>query len=112
MAKKITEIVLEPSTLILQLKRYEYDTENQRSVKKHNIINIPHTINLPSGSTYFLCSVINHIGANPEEGHYNVLLFDKNKNTFTMLDDAKIIFDAVVDDEMNKLPYIITYIKN
>ena len=92
MCGKTSKIFLEPSTLILQLKRYEYSRNEQKSTKINKKMMCPKTLNLPSGSTYSLCSVVNHIGETPAEGHYNVLIQNKREDSFVLLDDTSIQF--------------------
>ena len=110
--EKTTKIILDPSTIIIQLNRYEYNSDEEKVKKKHNQITCPINIQLPSGSSYSLCSVVNHIGSTPTEGHYNMLLYNNLDDTFVMLDDTRIKYNCVMDVEMEKLQYLITYTKN
>ena len=57
-AMKKIEIVKEPSTLILQLKRYEYDITQKKARKRHDGIICPRSIEMPSGTVYKLSSII------------------------------------------------------
>ena len=109
--KKI-EIVKEPSTLILQLKRFEYDITGQKVRKRQDEIVCPRLIEMPSGNTYELSSIVNHIGNMPTEGHYNALIFDKINHSSILLDDQNIYFDQNLSPDISKLCYIVTYIKN
>ena len=110
--EKNIKIILDPSTIIFQLNRYEYNRDEEKVNKKHNQITCPIDIKLPSGSSYSLCSVVNHIGSSPKEGHYNMLLYNNHDDTFVMLDDTRIKFDCSMDVNMEKLQYLITYSKN
>ena len=109
--EKSVNIVLEPSTMIIQLKRYEYDRDEDAICKKHNKIIFPIKLKLPKGSSYSLCSAISHIGSSPSEGHYNVLMYNSCEDTFVMLDDTSIEFSDKIPEDIEKLVYIITYIK-
>ena len=108
---KSTKIVLEPSTLILQLNRYEYNREQNQTLKKHNQIECPKKVTMPNGSSYSLSSVVNHIGDSPKEGHYNMLFLNKYDDTFVLLDDSSIKFDVGIDTTMKKMQYLMVYIK-
>ena len=66
---------------------------------------------LPNGSSYFLCSIINHIGQTPKEGHYNMILYNQMKDSYVLLDDWNINLNYEIDDDMMKLQYLVTYIK-
>ena len=109
--KKI-EIVKEPSTLILQLKRYEYDITQKKARKRHDEIICPRSIKMPSGTVYKLSSIINHIGNMPTEGHYNTLIFDNKNHSPLLLDDQNIYYDQNLNSDNSKLCYIVTYTKN
>ena len=45
--EKSVNIVLEPSTMIIQLKRYEYDRDEDTICKKHNKLSSPSSSNCP-----------------------------------------------------------------
>ena len=53
MTKSIS-IIVEPISLILQLKRYEFDTEKNRTEKKLDPIICPKTLVFPSKTRYTL----------------------------------------------------------
>ena len=55
--------------------------------------------------------MVNHIGATPDEGHYNVLLYNNHMDTYVLLDDTKIKFQNAMDVSAEKLQYLITYSK-
>lgn len=110
LSKKM-QIISEPSTLILQLTRYKYDSKEDRILKKQERINYSETIKLPSGSSYSLSSIVNHIGSSPDEGHYNILINDAQTGSFLMLDDSNA-FNVDITSEMNSLSYIVFYTKS
>ena len=109
---KEINLIVEPSTLIIQLKRYEFDVIHQKCLKKHDSIVCPTSVSLPNGSSYTLCSVINHGGSSPENGHYTLSLYDAETNSFILLDDAKIDYSCLMNEDMGRLSYIVTYTKS
>jgi uncharacterized UBP type Zn finger protein len=110
-SRKETETVVEPKTLIFQINRYEYERKEKKIMKKHNSLTCPSTLTLKSGSSYALCSIINHIGASPDEGHYNIIVYNEKKNKFVLLDYLNIDLNCVIDDSMKKTHYLVTYNK-
>ena len=111
-AEKITAVISEPATLIIQLNRYEYDREKERIMKKHSIIICPKNLTTPNGSKYSLSSFINHLGSTPQKGHYNLVLYNKCEDTFVLLDDTKITLNYDPDPFMMETQYLLTYVKN
>jgi uncharacterized UBP type Zn finger protein len=101
-----------PSTLIIQLKRYKYEHQESRTIKNLDDIECSKWITLPNGSTYTISSIVNHIGSSPDEGHYNVLIYDKINESFVLLDDLNACFDVDVTPEMQSLSYIVFYAKD
>ena len=108
---KQIQILLDPNTLIVQLKRYEFDHIQQKILKKHAKVFCPAEITLPGGSKYSLSSILNHTGSSPEKGHYTLTLFDKETKSFTLLDDSFIDEDMNVSEELWMLSYIVCYAK-
>ena len=104
---KRIEILTEPTTLMIQLKRYEYHVNKRKALKRHDEIECPTSLTMPSGSSYTLSSVINHIGSTPTDGHYNVLIYDKSSDSHVLLDDLNVSFDVE-----NTLCYIVSYTKD
>ena len=109
--EKEINLIVEPHTLIIQLKRYEFDSINKKSVKKHDSVICPTDVNLPGGSRYKLSSILNHEGSSPLNGHYTLSIFDQENKSFVLLDDAKIQYDLLMEEEITKLSYIVTYVK-
>ena len=110
--EKETDLIVYPNTLIIQLKRYEFDSINQKCVKKHDAVICPTNVNFPGGARYSLLSILNHAGSSPESGHYTLSMFDCKKKSFLLLDDAQTEYDFQVNEEIEKLSYIVTYVKN
>ena len=105
-------LVAEPSTLIIQLSRYKYEVREKRTIKRHEEIEVSKRLSLPSGSAYTISSIINHIGSTPDEGHYNVLIFDSINDSFVLLDDLNVCFDMQIKSDKSRLPYIVVYTKD
>lgn len=103
-------IIIEPTTLILLLIRYKFDQTTNETIKVQNPVNCEKYLVLPSGTIYTLNSTINHIGETTNSGHYYVDLHENDN--IVMLDDANVIHDIVLNEEMALLPYILTYSKN
>ena len=109
--KKMT-LLTDPSTLIIQLKRYRYEYLKDRATKRQDEIESSKTLTLPSGSIYTISSVINHVGDSPDEGHYNIFIYDPHRDSFVLLDDLDIEYDVQITADMNCLSYILIYTKN
>ena len=105
-------IVIEPSTLILQLMRYNFDTSNNTASKINDQIFCQPNIFMPSGSTYTLTSIINHHGEETKSGHYNTILLEKESEKYLFLDDTEISY---VQDDYNGISdvsYICTFVRD
>jgi uncharacterized UBP type Zn finger protein len=109
---KETFIIMEPFTLMLQLMRYKVNAEDQTVTKIHDKMISPVEITLPSGSSYTLNSVINHLGENTQVGHYTTLIYDNSRHVVVLLDDLTISSDARNQMEMSEESYIFTYSRN
>ena len=109
--KKRMNIEVEPSTLIIQLKRYIYCSKQKKTKKRHDNIKNSKTIQLPSGGSYNLSSIVNHIGNLPNEGHYNVFIHEET-DSFLFIDDLQISTYQNLTSEMNSQSYILIYTKN
>ena len=66
---------------------------------------------MPSGTSYSLTSVLNHVGEKTNSGHYNTILYDKENGTSVLLDDSLI---SVLNDdqEMSDLSYMFIYTRD
>ena len=106
--QKSRTIIIEPSTLILQLMRYKFDYVKNEASKIHDQILCSPYILMPSRSTYFLVFVINHNGEDTTSGHYNVMLSNKHSNKYVLLDDSNISY--VADDYNGKSDVSYIYI--
>jgi len=66
-----------PKTLIINIKRFEYDNNHNGYIKNNKLIEIPEILNMSNyklfnkneNNTYKLFAIVNHIG-NIEGGHY------------------------------------------
>ena len=109
---KQTEIITEPSTIIIQLKRYSYDEGKRMAVKKNDSIEITRSLNMASGTSYTISSIINHFGDNPKEGHYNVLIYDCRKDLFVLLDDQYVNQNVKITTDFKSSSYVFVYTKD
>ena len=112
LATKKTELVNEPSTLIIQLKRYTYDIDKRKCIKIHDNISCPKSLVMPSGISYTLSSIVNHIGDQPTEGHYNIVIYDKIDDCFVLLDDKNISVSDEMSPDINELCYVLIFTKD
>ena len=94
------------------MKRYEYDNKNRVTNKKHNELFCPSTLRMPSGSSYILRAIVNHIGSSPNQGHYNLVLYNSHGENYILLDDENININFVIDDNIKRTHYLIMYYKN
>ena len=109
-SSKSSEIIVPPSTLILQLKRFSYDESVGRGTKLHVPVQCPINLLFNGSIMYQLNSVINHMGDSLDSGHYNILLNGKLENKFILLDDSDICYNADIS-EVNKVSYVVIYDK-
>ena len=108
-SEKTVEIVCSPETIVLHLLRFSYNEKEDRTVKALSPIWCPTTLALPSGSTYVLSTVINHIGESANAGHYNIVIFDSANNKLILLDDSEITENVHFDEKMAQQSYVATY---
>ena len=111
-AVKTIEIVTEPSTLIIQLKRYKFNVNERKVIKRHDKIKCHKSLTMPSGSTYKLSSIVNHIGNSPNEGHYNLLIYDHKNDCYILLDDLNVTLDAENNCDISRSCYIVIFTKD
>ena len=110
-AERRMSILQKPQTLILQQMRYSFDFALQLVTKNPIPIVSTKCIVLPSGTTYSLQSVINHIGDDTKSGHYNIIIRDQTNENVLLLDDSDI---STLDksDVVDDVSYILCYIKD
>ena len=101
----------EPSTLIIQLKRYKFDIDERKIIKRHDVIKCEKSLTMPSGSTFILSSIVNHIGSSPNQGHYNVLIYDPLNDSYILLYDLHATYDVENNSRISELCYIVTFKK-
>ena len=107
---KSSELLVPPSTLILQLKRFSYH-ETEGCVKKlHVPVKCPLNLSFEGSQIYQLNSVINHIGETSNSGHYNILFHAKLDNSFVLVDDSDIHYNANIT-EFEDVTYVVIYDK-
>ena len=81
-------------------------------MKRQDEIQCSKSLTLPSGSTFTLSSIVNHIGPSPSDGHYNVLLYDHLNDGFVLVDDLNISYIMNINSDIKKLCYIAIYTKD
>lgn len=122
--KKIT-LLNTPKYLIIQLKRFEFNTKTFRMSKIMNEVNYPLFIDMNkyclqdnennkinSKNIYNLTSIINHLGGSLQSGHYTS--FHKINNQWFSADDAdiqKIDEDYLFIRRNKQQSYILIYEK-
>ena len=112
-AIKKLSLINEPSTIILQLMRYNFDMKKCETQKNHQPVFCSQNLIMPSGKTYSLKSLISHIGENTRSGHYNVTLFDKESGENILLDDSRVTYlSESSTTSTSNLSYIIVYEAN
>ena len=105
------EYKYEPSTLIIQLKRYEYDSEKENAIKRKD--KIEHMKRIRMANRYYtLSSILNHFGDTPEEGHYNIVIYDKSDNSFALVDDSYVNSKVKMTTDLKSSSYIFVFEKN
>ena len=82
------------------------------SEKRNDIVNISKIIRLAEGSSYTIVSVLNHFGNSPDEGHYNILVYDESKDSFTLLDDQYFKLNVKITPNFETSSYIFVFTKN
>ena len=104
-------IIQEPETLILQLMRYKFDSLKNQVSKIHRQVFCEKRILMPSGTQYILNSIINHIGENTTSGHYNLMMYDEEENSYMLLDDTNVSLLDVYHANSD-VSYIFVYEKD
>ena len=109
---KKTEMISEPSTLIIQLKRFAYVQELGKTIKRREKIKVTKNIRIPDGSTYTISTIVHHYGEKADEGHYNILVYNASNDTFILVDDLHLNLDVEITEDLESSSYIFVYIKN
>jgi ubiquitin C-terminal hydrolase len=92
-AEKTTEVKDLPPMVIIQLKRFSFDTATMQPTKISNRIDCPLeglSIPLREGSAlYDLHATVEHYGGSPVGGHYVAHVLDSLSNTWFTFDDSR-----------------------
>ena len=107
---KSQEIIVYPSTLIIQLKRFTFNEITKVPKKIHVPVSCPETLSLNNKRIYQLNAVIGNIGENSTSGHYNILLADRKNSRFTLVDDSEISY-ILDSNQFNAISYVVLYTK-
>jgi ubiquitin C-terminal hydrolase len=109
---KSINIIKEPTTLLLQVMRFEYSQATGHTIKKHEPLTCPTSLHFGNDSTlYTLKCIVNHEGDYPESGHYTSLLYDQDADNFLLIDDDAIYSDVDINN-MRDLFYLVSYVKS
>jgi ubiquitin carboxyl-terminal hydrolase 10 len=107
-----------PPVLIISMKRFIYDVEQNQTQKVVKHITITEDLCLPSvvmtnnqKVDYKLFAVVNHHGKKAQGGHYTVDVFcnDTEWYRFDDTDVGKIELDQVLKEESDRQPYLLFY---
>ena len=107
---KSLEIIIPPSTLILQLKRFSYDRISETTTKLHAPVSCPVALSIEGKTMYQLNAVINHMGEDTGSGHYNILVVNEDQKSFMLVDDLEISRIPISND-MDDVSYVVVYVK-
>jgi uncharacterized UBP type Zn finger protein len=91
---KKTTLVSPPPVLLVQLRRYKYDTHRQQNSKLSTIVNIVDQFEL-LGSNYCLVSAILHQGPSVNSGHYTA--YARCESGWCFYNDEKVTSDIPLD---------------
>ena len=106
--QKKVEVICPPSTLILHLLRFMYDDNEAVTIKQQSPMLSPTQLNLPTGASYVLTSIINHVGEASDSGHYTIIIYDEPRHKFMLIDDT-MITDGVKLQDMVEMSYVVAY---
>ena len=102
-------VAVHPKVLFIQLKRFKYGHP-----KNSNSITIDHEIELPTVNgpvRYKLISIINHVGNNPNYGHYYMMYYNENEpDKWTKINDSvvsRILETSIKNTEIYLLFYVL-----
>ena len=70
------------------------------------------SIKMANGSSYTVSTIVNHFGDCPQEGHYNILIFDALNEKFILVDDQYVNQNVKITSEFKSSSYIFVYTKD
>ena len=82
------------------------------AIKRNENIEITKAIKMVTGTTYTISSIINHFGDNPEDGHYNILIYNSRNGSFVLLDDQYINQNVKITSDFQSSSYVFVYTKD
>jgi uncharacterized UBP type Zn finger protein len=91
--------------------RFEYSQATGQTMKKHEPLTVPTSLDFGCDSVYTLKCIVNHEGEYPESGHYTSLLYDQDADNFLLIDDDAIYSDVDINN-MRDLFYLVSYVKS
>ena len=108
---KSMNIITKPSTLIIQLKRYDFDSREQRPIKRTDKIEFSKQIRV-ANTSYTISSILNHFGDSPEDGHYNIVIYDESNGSFLLVDDLYVNSEVKMTTDLKSASYIFVFNKD
>ena len=84
-ASQTTSFTKDPEILIFQIKRFD-----EHGNKIGGAIDVPTRIDLQSGTMFRMIGTINHYGMTANSGHYTSTLYNRNRQTFYLVNDQLI----------------------
>ena len=70
------------------------------------------SIKMATGCSYTISSIVNHFGDVPQEGHYNVLIFDTLNEKFILVDDQYVNENVKITGDFESSSYIFVYTRD
>ena len=106
--KDLAEFRIFPKYLILNLKRTIWSmtgiAKNNSYVKFSDLLRV-------NNADYKLCSIVDHLGATPNSGHWIMHLAVNESNTFTTCNDKIITKNKSVHEIMSRNNTLFVYVK-
>ena len=110
LAMKAARITNAPGMLVIHLVRSTFDQETLKQVKLMKHVDCPLTELRFSGTTYDLHGTVEHLGTEPEGGHFTAHVRDKTSSEWFDVDDEKI--QAInAGDVVTSNSYLLFYVK-
>ncbi|OHT14107.1 hypothetical protein TRFO_03123 [Tritrichomonas foetus] len=126
-AKRTTKIIKLPDTLIIHLKRFDFDVKQGKRTKLNDEFNFPDKFNIldyfpdielnNDQTTFILTGIVTHSGT-AEGGHYNAIVKKNNEwicfndNDVSKIDDEKFIEISKGKKNSQIAAYLLVYEKD
>ena len=103
-------IVKWPRVLLIQLKRWDYNTRTQTRTKNNALVQFPLTHTVSPDIVFTLKSIFVHEG-HAHAGHYTALVYD-TKQGWLLYNDAAVPQTVTQDLVLQTRPYLFFYGRN